>query len=364
MRVLQLIDSLAIGGAERVAVNLTNSLNEQGIETWLCATREEGPLQVSLNNPEKYLFLGKKKTLDWKAVRKLSRFIRSNNIHIIHAHSSSYFLAVWVKWLTRTTVIWHDHYGNSEQVDQREIFPLNTASLFFDAILCVNDKLAEWARLHLFKPRNGIYTLPNFPKLQAVSPDQLPGKAQIGDKLVIICLANLRPQKDHLNLLQAVVMIKGMPFVRTLNFEVWLVGTDYKDSYSAVIKEFISNHELTEVRLLGARTDVAGLLALSHIGVLSSESEGFPVALMEYGMAGLPTICSDVGQCREILDNGNCGILVPPKNAEALANGLTELITYPEQKSTLGAAFHKRVISTYSSHAVIQRLISVYQHLY
>ena len=63
IRVLQLIDSLQVGGAEVLAVNISNSLSKQGIVSHLCATRTEGPLKENLDPTVEYLFLERKKTM-------------------------------------------------------------------------------------------------------------------------------------------------------------------------------------------------------------------------------------------------------------------------------------------------------------
>ena len=90
MKVLQLIDSLDIGGAERVAVNFANALAENSISSHLCVTRLEGPLKDFIKSDVKYLVLNKRKTLDLNAISKLSKYIKSEGIQIIHAHSSSF----------------------------------------------------------------------------------------------------------------------------------------------------------------------------------------------------------------------------------------------------------------------------------
>ena len=73
----------------------------------------------------------------------------------------------------------------------------------------------------------------------------------------------------------------------------------------ARVQERIQQHGLeSHVFLLGSRSDVPSILSGCDIGVLSSASEGMPLALLEYGVAGLPTVATRVGQVPEILDEG------------------------------------------------------------
>ncbi|MNS17676.1 hypothetical protein D3C72_493560 [compost metagenome] len=112
MKILQLIDSLEAGGAERMAVNYANSLGSRIEFSALAATRKEGPLKERLNENVSYLFLERKRTFDLKAVSKLKKFIKEQQIQIIHAHGTSFFLAVLLK-LTypKIKIVWHDHHG-------------------------------------------------------------------------------------------------------------------------------------------------------------------------------------------------------------------------------------------------------------
>ena len=97
MRIVQLIDSLEAGGAERMAVNYANALSESIVFSGLVTTRKEGALKKQIGEKVSYLFLDKKRTLDIKAIFKLRKYISSNQVQIIQAHSSSFFLAVLVK---------------------------------------------------------------------------------------------------------------------------------------------------------------------------------------------------------------------------------------------------------------------------
>ena len=125
MNVIQLIDSLNAGGAERVAVNYANALANQIETSYLCTTRKEGLLKESLSNNVHYLFLNKKSTLDFKAIKKLNGYIKEKQINVIHAHASSFFIATIIKILNRKIVlIWDEHYGNRGQASKLNKFIL------------------------------------------------------------------------------------------------------------------------------------------------------------------------------------------------------------------------------------------------
>lgn len=353
IRVLHLIDSLAAGGAERMAVNLCNLLNERGTPAWLCATRGEGPLLALVVDTDRYLYLRKKHALDVEAFVGLVRFIRQERINVLHAHSSSLAWAVMAKNFTGIKVVWHNHLGKSESLDFRGRLPLWLFTRFVDHVISVNEKLQQWAIEKLDINEDKVSYLPNFPML---SPKQTrPDRHSKRDIPVIICTANLRAAKDHHTLIKALTRVKdeGIPF------KLWLVGADFNDAYSRSLKQLIHQRNLSEdVELLGVRTDIPDLLCQADIGVLSSVTEGLPVSLLEYGMAGLPVVATAVGQVPEVV--GDAGLVVPPGDDAALAEALKMLLLQKDMRLQYAHMFNSRVAQSYSADIVYGQIIEIY----
>lgn len=338
-----------------MAVNIANALAENGLESHVCTTRQEGDLKTKISSEVGYLFLNKKNALDFKALKKLVRYIKSNEINTIHAHATSYFTAFLVKLsLPKTTVIWHDHYGNSENLKERKKFPLRLVSKSFKTVISVNNHLLQWAKQHL-KAKHYQY-LPNFAVFGPENPaiTQLHGK----NEKRIVCLANLRPQKDHINLLKAFKIVCDKHPGWTLH----LVGMDFMDVYADEIKSFVAEHNLIPcVFLYGSRPDTQHILKQATIGVLSSKSEGLPVALLEYGLAKLPVVVTDVGECGTVVTNLENGMVVPPKNEVKLAEALMFLMENENKRKEFGENVYHKVNLNYSQSAFITQLIALYQ---
>ncbi|WP_438963148.1 glycosyltransferase family 4 protein [Nonlabens sp.] len=355
MRVIQIIDSLDAGGAERMAVQIANELLAAGHESHLCTTRREGSLRPTIDEKVGYIFLEKKGKLGIKAMTKLKTYVVKNNIEIIHAHSTSFFTATVIKWwLPSIKLVWHDHYGNAEAVADRNARVLKKCSRFFNGIISVNETLKTWAQEQL-KSVSVIY-LRNFVSIQK---DQqlhvaLPG---IEGKR-IVHLANLRPQKDHFTLLKAFKIVqKSYP-----DWSLLLVGKDFEDDYSRNIESTIQEENLyNHVHLLGSRSDTAAILCNTDIAVLSSISEGLPVALLEYGMARLPVIATEVGACKEVL--AGHGITVAPAHTNELAAAIIDYIENPNQAKMMAASFQNHVITTFGAHSYIKELEKFYSTL-
>jgi glycosyltransferase involved in cell wall biosynthesis len=352
---MHLIDSLSAGGAERVAVNMVNTLNKTGVETYLCATRKEGPLKTFIEQKDRYLFLNRQSSVDIKALVKLVRFIRQHQITILHAHSSSFFIAVLAKIVTPSVkVVWHDHYGLSNQLAARKVFFIRIASLFFDAVFSVNNTLKEWALKTLFVKPDHIHFLANYADLgddyqSDWKPDRLTTHT-------ILCLANLRPQKDHLTLLEAFRNVK----VAYPDASLYLVGKDVQDAYSESLKRKVEEWKLKDVFFMEEQTQVSTFLDQASIGVLSSVSEGLPMALLEYGLAGLPVISTEVGECGKVLDNGQAGWLIPSGNPEKLAKAMKEAFNNPTLSLNYATRFKGHILLQYSGERALKQLMTVY----
>jgi len=356
LRVLQIIDSLRPGGAEKMAVTYANALVGQVEGSYLCCSRMEGMLKDSLMPEVEYLFLNKKSSLDLKAILKLRSFIKSRQISIVHAHSTSFFLAGCLKFTgLKFKLVWHDHYGESELLKERNHKVLKIFSGLFSGIISVNTKLKEWSEQHL-ECRN-VVEIKNFIPATASeinSEIRLKGKEE---DFKIICVANLRPQKDHLNLIQAFEHLSA-----DLPGSLHLIGANFEDRYSESVLNAIKGSPASDrIFYYGEQSEISGLLAQANLGILASRSEGLPVALLEYGMAGLPVIVAEVGQCKQVI--GEYGLLVPPNDPEALAEAITSYFKNPEKRKKNAFEFQQNIVKNYSEKLVLSKLTEFYKKL-
>ncbi|MFK2820706.1 glycosyltransferase [Flavobacteriaceae sp. LMIT009] len=355
--VLHIIDSLKTGGAETIAVNTVNALNDSNeVNAYLCTTREEGALINTINDHSKYIFLKKRRTFDQKALKLLRTFIKENNIEIIHAHSTSFFIAYLTKLNLRSVkVVWHNHSGANVKLRQGRLWILKKCVKIFSAIINVNDSLNNWTKKQL--KFSNSYKLNNFARLDFnLKETQLIGNS----KIKIVCVAGFRLEKDHLSLLKAFkLVLKTTPDV-----SLHLIGKDYDDNYSNSIKSFIKDEGLfNKVFLYGNIKDVFNVLKQASIGVLSSKSEGLPISLLEYGLAELPVVVTNVGDCIKVVNHNKSGLLVEREDEIAFANAIKKLLDDPEKAKKIGRRLKLNVEQNYSKEKYIEGLISIYKSL-
>jgi glycosyltransferase involved in cell wall biosynthesis len=352
MRILQIIDSLEAGGAERMAVNYANTLTKHIAFSGLVATRVEGALVLQLNDQVAYLHLKKKNIFDVAAVFRLRNFVNNNSINIIQAHSSSFFIAFILKLICPSIkLIWHDHYGDSEFLNKRTRLFFIMVMPFFEGIIAVNQKLKYWLAAKLYF-KNVIY-LPNFygVEKEVSQPTILKGTA--GKRIVL--LANLRVQKDHFLALE---VAKKINFVYP-DWSIHLIGKDFNDAYSRKIKNLIRGYNLKDMFFIyGTQQDIGDILEQATIGILTSKSEGLPVALLEYGFHKKPIVVTDVGDVSLVINNGENGFLVNAQNSELFYNSVAKLIDDDVLKIDFGNKLYKTVTENFSETVVVEKYLN------
>lgn len=111
----------------------------------------------------------------------------------------------------------------------------------------------------------------------------------------------------------------------------------------------------------GHRSDMAGVLAMAHIVVLPSYREGLPKALIEAAACGRAVVTTDVPGCRDAIDPGRTGLLVPVRDAVALARGIQSLLDNPDRTRDLGVAGRRWAEQVFDVHEVVARHLALYR---
>ena len=121
------------------------------------------------------------------------------------------------------------------------------------------------------------------------------------------------------------------------------------------------SHEMVE--WWGHSTDMPATFRKAHIACLPSYREGFPKVLVEAAACGLPIVTTDVPGCRDSVRAGETALLVPVRDAQALADALEELIADAKQRQTMGKAGRKLVETHYSEAQFIARSLALYEEV-
>lgn len=118
------------------------------------------------------------------------------------------------------------------------------------------------------------------------------------------------------------------------------------------------------VQYLGRRLDIRELVHVADIAVLPSYREGIPRSVLEAAAMGKPIITTDTVGCREVVNDGENGLLVPVKNSIALQEAIERLLLNPELRTVMGEKSRQRAIKEFDEKKVIAQTLVVYEKLF
>lgn len=349
----EVLFSFQLGGSERLGADIARHMSGRGIHTTVCSTHGgSGPIAESLEasgiecEPLRRGPLGR-----IGRPLRLLRHLRRHRTNVLHVHHFNMLSVVHdvarLAGVDRIVVTEHSDY----QVRKDERTVRMTASLGkkVDLITAVHQDLADYLTEVIGKPAEPIRVIPNAVDTERFSPDG--ARADVSREpgsFVVGLVGRLHPDKDPMNLLEA---LAEWPRDSTPTLHAWIVG---EGELRAAMGDFVATHGLADrVRFLGARNDVPELLRTIDAYVLSSRTEGLPMALLEAMSSGLPVVATRVGGIPAAL--GDAGVLVPPEDPEALGAALDRLRTDSEWRRLLGRRARRRAQEEFDASAMHRR---------
>ncbi len=229
-------------------------------------------------------------------------------------------------------------------------------------ILQNKDDMAAFARAGLARPALTRLVMGSGVDLTRFVPVRLgpAGPGWGGKPLRVVLAARLLWDKGVAEYAQAARLLraKGLPVV------FCLAGEPDPGNPAAVPQATLDAWQAEgTLQGLGQVTDMPALLASAHVAVLPSYREGLPKSLIEAAACALPLVATDVPGCREVVTHEVTGLLVPAKNAVALADAIERLYRNPELARKLGQAARARAVQEFDEQIVIQKTLAVYAEL-
>jgi len=174
---------------------------------------------------------------------------------------------------------------------------------------------------------------------------------------IVATIAELHPRKGLIYLLKACDILAK----KDLNFKCIIIG---EGEQRKEIESYIKTHQLERyIKLLGRRYEIPHLLAASDVFVLPSLNEAFGLVLLEAMMAGLPIIATNNGGIPEIIEDGKNGILVPPKDAQAIAENIEKILSSPELRKKMSEKNQEDVRKKFEVKDMVKKTEEVYRSI-
>lgn len=227
------------------------------------------------------------------------------------------------------------------------------------------EDLETLARLGV--PRSKLQLLGNGIDLVRFEPEPDEGQRSrvrrtwgVGDDDVVVgAVGRLVAEKGYPELFEAMAAVaEGTPQARLV-----VVGPSDPDKGDALDAALLRRAEAAGVHFLGFRDDVEALYPAMDLYVLASRREGFPRSAMEASAMGLAVVATDVRGCRQVVDHGVTGRLVPVGNARALAEAIGELVADPRLRTAMGQAGREKAVKEFDQQRVIDLTLDTYERL-
>jgi glycosyltransferase involved in cell wall biosynthesis len=214
-------------------------------------------------------------------------------------------------------------------------------------------------RLHLLGNGIDLERFATGPKAQAARV-RLRTELGVDDATVVVgAVGRLVWEKGYGELFAAAGQLRR----RCPEVIVVVAGPSEPEKADGIGPEALAAAESSGVRFLGHRSDVEDLYAACDMYVLASHREGFPRSAMEAAAMGLPVIATDIRGCRQVVEHGTTGLLVPPRDTAALTDALARLAGEPSLRTTMGSAAAAKAKRDFDQRQVIATTLAVYEGL-
>jgi glycosyltransferase involved in cell wall biosynthesis len=372
--VLHAITGLAIGGAEIMLYRLLQGSDRRRFASTVLALMTPGAVGgriAALNVPIVSLNMREGRPLapSILSVGRIARAVAPDVVQGWMYHGNLTATLAWWHLKRRGPLVWSVHHSladiSCEKLSTRVAVRLNAAlSRLPDAIIyCSRQGVRQHEAVGFAGNKSEV--IPNGFDCDHSRPDPA-GKARLcqmlgiePDRIVVGMVTRAHPMKDHANLIRAVAALSDRPF--GLHLVLLGRGVDAPDGKIAqTVREAGIGDRVT---LLEEREDVRPIL--SGLDIAASPSawgEAFPLIVGEAMASGVPCVVTDLGDCGWLV--GDTGVVVPPRDTEALAAGLEHLVNLgPDGRRALGAAARRRILENFSLASVAQRYEALYQRL-
>ncbi|MDD5409001.1 MAG: glycosyltransferase family 4 protein [Candidatus Omnitrophica bacterium] len=357
INILYIITKLELGGAQKQLLSLVRGLDKKRFNPYIL-TACDGPLVAEAEGIPglklircRFIDRPIRPVKDILALFFIYRFIKNNNIDIVHTHSSKAGIlgrlaakASGTRTIIHTVHGWSFHDYQAGMVYYFYLFLERLCAGFSSAIIVVSqcDKIRALQRR---VGRQDKFKLIRY----GINHEEFKDSAEVsrvrkdfglsGEDLVVGMVACFKPQKSPLDFIKLADAInKELPNVKFI-----LVGDGIlRRKICALIDKLDLEKQII---LTGWSNDIASILSCLDVFVLTSLWEGLPISVLEAMSAGLPVIATNTGGISEVVLDGKTGYLVRPRDIEALRDRLKELLMKP----SLREAFSRLAVAVLES---------------
>jgi sugar transferase (PEP-CTERM/EpsH1 system associated) len=371
IKVMHVLNSLSVGGVERMLINMVNRMDSKRFEHLVCCVSHLGDAAPLLSAEVRCFDMGKGTGRDLLMPRKIVNLIRSERPDIVHTRSWAGVDGVIAqrvaRLITGNSRLVHSEHGRNLPYIHCEPFKSKVVRRIVyhlaDVVFTVSDELRDHYCRETGFATERVRVIPNGVEIARFDEADPRGvREELGiaaDDFVIGMVSRLNATKDLLTLARAFERLARSAAEAKLKLVMVGEGEERKK-----IEQFAAEHDLQrQILLTGTRHDVPRLLRTMDAFALPSLSEGLSGAILEAMCAGLPVVATAVGANPELVSEGESGFLIEPGDDAAMAERLSRLIADRDLARNFGLAGRRRIEQHYSLDRMVQRYEELYSSL-
>jgi len=345
--------SLEVGGAEVLIAQLCRTFRERGHRVEVHALMKGGPVGDGLREDGIPVFVHGPGSR-WHVTRSLVEAFRRSRPDVVHCHNrmATNWAAPAARWAGVPVIVSTRHGLVAPPFAFRPETEFSLVSRLCSAVAGVcqatTDNLARApmaSRRRLVTVYNGAAPAPC-----AAVPLNLPRRG-----FTLVYVGRLAWPKDVPTLLRALAKVRGAG----TDAYLWIVGDG---NLRAPAERICSELNLTDaVTFWGERACTGDFYAAADAFVLSSATEGLPMALLEAMAAGLPVVTSAIGAMPEVVNGGRCGFAVPAGSVEGFAGAIERLACDPDLRAAMGQAGRAHYLAHFTPERMADRYLELYR---
>jgi len=363
--ILHTIETGGPGGAETVVLNLASGLDTRRFRSlvllpggsWLPGKLQESRIPTFL--------VRSKAWYDPRLPAGMARLVRREKVDLIHSHlPDQNFYSCLVGRLTgrKTIVTYHGPVELRQSKGLKGRIKLWSVRHSAAAVVVVCDFVGQMLREIGFPSDKivRIYNGINIDRFSQQRTGRLRQELGFSEGTTLVgMVANIRVSKGYEFFIRAARRVVGQ-FPETRFVSVGDIDRTLGKPLFKLVEELGLKDRFL---FLGFRENVPAVLSDLDVFVLSSVSEGFPLVILEAMAAGKPVLATRCGGTEELVEDGRNGVLVPPRDAEALGNKIGELLAHPEWAQSLGQVARNTVLSRFSMESMVHQYEELYERL-
>jgi len=355
IKIVYIINSFALGGAEKLLLNLCRSLNKEKFEIFVCSATAGGPLANEFEKAGLAIKIFQKRTkLGLSVIWQIYKFLKEVKPQIVHTHlfggDTWGRLAAILAGIP--VIISTEHSINLEEGWLKKKIKL-VLSWFSKKIIAISEGVRDYSiKAEKISPKklaviyNGI-DLKTF-QYRGFRP------IQAGQLINAAVTARLEKEKGHKYLLAALSKInKKYP-----NFTLNIIGTG---SLEADLKQQAANLGVLEkIVFWGQQLEPEKILKNMDLFILPSLLEGLGIVLLEAQAIGVPVLASNVGGIKEVIKDNETGLLFEPQNAQAIFEAVNALLS----NQALAKKLIENAYAQVQAKFTLAKMVEAYEKLY